>query len=257
LMAAGKTAATPAAVVGSATTAKETCVVGTLADIAARTAQAAVGSPAVLVVGPTVALRRELGFPLSGRRFLVPVIEGGTARLSERLRQLGGMVDEVTVGRIVRIEGAVKERDLDGVDRIVLTSKNGRLGLTDAILAAAKARGIRIETVREVKPVGVTLHLTQPDADRVPGVRSIDVYRNEEVLIEREIDLSAYDAAFFTCASSVRRVSARATGSTLALSIGPKTSAALKKTANRTVTASAPTLDALLSEAVTAFGPFA
>jgi len=249
LLAAGRDPTTPAAVVSAATTPDERCVTGTLADIAARTAEAGLASPAVLIVGAVVALRRELGLPLSGGRFLVPVIEGGTTRLAERIRRLGGLVDEVTVGRIVKIEGAFGERDLEGVDRIVLTSRNGWLGLDERTREAAKARGVAIEEVREVKPVGRTVHLTQPDADRVEGVRSIDVYRNEEVPVGETVDLSKYDAAFFTCASSVRRICARSVGTTVALAIGPKTAAALEGRGLRTVQASAPNLDALLSAA--------
>ena len=250
LIAAGKPAATAVAVVSSATTAYERCVVGTLADIGAKTLAAELESPAVLIVGAAVNVRRQLGLPLSGRRFLVPVIRGGTTRLAERIRALGGEADEVVVGCIKRIEGALKESDLEGVDRIVLTSRNGWLGLDETLRAAAEARGIRIEEVREVKAVGKTLHLTQPDAERVPGVRSIDVYRNAEVDIDRTIDLSGYDAAFFTCASSARRVLAHASGATRAFAIGPKTAAALAGAANRVVTADEPTLDALLSAAV-------
>ena len=250
LVEAGKPAETAAAVVSSATTAHERCVVGTLADIGAKTLAAKLESPAVLIVGAAVDVRRQLGLPLSGRRFLVPVIRGGTTRLAERIRALGGETDEVVVGRIERIEGALKESDLEGVDRIVLTSRNGWLGLDGKLRAAAEARGIRIEEVREVKAIGKTLHLTQPDAERVPGVRSIDVYRNAEVDIDRTIDLSGYDAAFFTCASSARRVLAHASGATCAFAIGPKTAAALAGTANRVVTAAEPTLDALLSAAV-------
>ena len=150
----------------------------------------------------------------------------------------------------MKIEGALSERDLDGVDRIVLTSRNGWLGLDERLMAAAKARGIRIEEVRKVEPVGRTLHLTQPDAERVEGVRSIDVYRNEEVALSGTVDLAKYDAAFFTCASSVRRICAKAVGATVALAIGPKTAAALAGTGLRTVTAATPNLDALLSAAV-------
>ena len=248
LRTAGRAPDTPAAAVSSATTAEERCVVGTLRDIGERVARAGLESPAVLIVGAAVALRASLGLPLSGKGFLVPVIEGGTVSLAQRVRALGGEADEVTVGRIVKIEGALSESDLDGVDRIVITSRNGWLGLDDRMRAATERRGIRIEEVRKVEPIGRTLHLTQPDADRVPGVRSVDVYRNEEVALAGPIDLGAYDAALFTCASSVRRIFARATGSTLAAAIGPKTAAALEKAgARRIVTAAEPTLDALLS----------
>jgi len=248
LMKAGKAPSTPAAVVSAATTPSARSVVGTLSDIAGRVAQAALASPAVLVVGAVVGLSRSLGLPLAGGRYLVPVIEGGTTRLSVRIRELGGTVDEVTVGRIVKIEGAFTVRDLENVDRIVLTSKNGWLGLDEKLLSAAKVRGIRIEEVRVVKPIGRTVHLTQPDAERVPGVVSIDVYRNGDVPLSEPIDLSKYDAAFFTCASSVRRVFAKATGATRTLAIGKKTAAALADVgAAGIAVAREPSLDALLA----------
>ena len=249
LVSAGRSGTDAVAVISSATTPEERCVTGTLADIAVRTTQAGLVSPAVLVVGPAVGLRERLHLPLAGGRFLVPVIEGGTSQLAERIRRLGGVADEIRVGRIVPIGNALTERDLDGIDRIVLTSRNGWLALDARMRAAAEARGIRVEQVREVKPVGRTLHLTQPDADRIEGVKSIDVYRNEEVPLPERIDLGRYDAAFFTCASSVRRVFARSVGTTLAAAIGPKTAAALAGRGVRIAVAAEPTLDALLEAA--------
>ena len=243
LMTAGRAASDAAAVIASATTPQQKTVVGTLADIAERTKCAGLVSPAVLVVGAVVNLRR--------RRYLVPVIEGGSATLAERLRALGATVDTVTVGRIIPIEGALTERELEDVDRIVLTSPNGRLALTAELQRAIARRGISVELVREVKPIGRTLHLTQPDADRVPGVRAIDVYRNEPVEIGGLIDLSLYDGVFFTCASSVRRLFAHATGTACFYAIGPKTARALKElSAGEIRMAERPTIDdlVLLSE---------
>ncbi len=57
----GRPAAEPAAVVEWATTPAQRCVAGTLANIAARVAEARIAAPAVLVVGPTVALGQLLG----------------------------------------------------------------------------------------------------------------------------------------------------------------------------------------------------
>lgn len=247
LVAAGREPTTSAAVIASATLPEQRSVFGTLADIASRVAAANLASPAVLVVGAVAGLPASLGFPLAGRRFLVPVIDGGSRRLPARLRELGAAVDEVVVGRIERIENAVTESDLAGVRRIVLTSRNGRLGLDERVRSWIAARKIRVEEVREIKPDGATLHLTQPDADRVEGVRAIDVYRNVPVEIEGRIDLGQYDAAFFTCASSVRRVFARAEGVTRLYSIGPKTSAAFPSSVQSSViTAARPDLAALV-----------
>ena len=248
-IAAGKSPDEKAAVVGSATTAGAKCLTGTLADIAELFAKSGMSSPAVMVVGRAAGLSASLGFPLAGKSFLVPVIEGSGTRLGEKLRALGANVDEPAVGRIVKIDNALSPGDLDGVERIVLTSRNGRLGLDDAILAEAKARGIKIEEVREVKPCGATLHLTQPDAARVEGVRTIDVYRNEEIPVAETFDLGRYDGAVFTCASSARRIAAHSRGATPAFAIGPKTAAALAECGFLDVkTAEEPTLDSLVAE---------
>jgi uroporphyrin-III C-methyltransferase / precorrin-2 dehydrogenase / sirohydrochlorin ferrochelatase len=61
LMAHGKDATTPVAVVESGTTRTQRTTVGTLADIARRAAAVGVRSPAVIVVGDVVALRTKLG----------------------------------------------------------------------------------------------------------------------------------------------------------------------------------------------------
>lgn len=247
LVSAGRAATTPAAVVSAATMPEAKCAEGTLTDIGDRSQAAGCASPAILVVGDVVSLRGRLGFPCAGRRFLVPVIEGGSRRIPGLLRALGGEVDERIVGRIVRIDGALSPADLEGVDRIVLTSENGRLGLTDEILAVVRAKGIRVERVREVKPDVRTLHLTQPDAPRVSGVRHIDVYRNDPVPIEGEVDLSRYDAALFACASSVERIFAAAHGSTRCAAIGARTHAALERQGvEDIVTAAEPTAESLV-----------
>ena len=60
---------------------------------------------------------------------------------------------------------------------------------------------------------------------------AIDAYENVPVPLE-PIDLSAYDAAYFTCSSSVERVFAVATGKTVCRAIGPATQAALDRFAH-------------------------
>ncbi|MBM7115494.1 uroporphyrinogen-III C-methyltransferase [Archangium primigenium] len=60
LMAAGRPATQPAAIVEAGTWAHQRVIEATLADIAVRARQEAVGSPALLVVGEVVALRAQL-----------------------------------------------------------------------------------------------------------------------------------------------------------------------------------------------------
>ena len=68
LVAAGRLASTPAAVVQAGTTADQRIVTGTLADIAERAAAARLEPPVTVVIGEVVALRRRLGRSKRSRR---------------------------------------------------------------------------------------------------------------------------------------------------------------------------------------------
>ena len=75
---------------------------------------------------------------------------------------------------------------------------------------------------------------------------AVGVYRNEATPLPEPVDLGRYDAVFFTCASSARRVFARATGSTKAFAIGPATRTALAELGARDIrTAATPSPEAL------------
>ena len=289
LIAVGRPAATPVAVIGAATLPDQKCVTGTLADIAGKVERAGVVSPAVTVVGDVVSLRDKTGLPFVGKRFLVPEIAGGRNRLPGLLTALGAEVEVLPVGRIVPVEGAVTADALDGVSWIALTSRNGLLPFDGRLLDEVKARGIRIaaigpataaaaverglrvdwvaaEATGEGMEKGLAAVLTARDvvlhplaagaesplarlADRC-AYRPVVAYRNEETPLGR-IDLAAYDAAFFTCASSARRVCSVAAGETVAVAIGPATEAALAALGvARVVTAAEPTPEAMAQAAV-------
>jgi uroporphyrin-III C-methyltransferase len=79
LIDAGRAATTAAALIQAGTWEDQAVVEGTLQDIAARAAQAGVGSPALLVVGEVVALRRCL--PAASRPCQSP--PGAPARLAQ------------------------------------------------------------------------------------------------------------------------------------------------------------------------------
>jgi len=266
LVAAGRSSATSAAVVSCGTTPEARCVEGTLADIAVKTEAAQLVSPAILVVGEVVRLRPRLGFPLAGRRFLVPEIGGGKNRLAALLRGLGAEVDVLEVGRIVAVPGALAAEDLQGVTWLVFTSRNGLLPFAAGLVEEVRRRGIRVaaigratatalaekcltpdfvaaeatgagmlaEFAAKLSSADVVLHPTVADVKtalsdlaETCSYRAVAVYRNEEVPRTVPVELGRYDAAFFTCASSARRVYARAQGATKALAIGPATREAL------------------------------
>ena len=74
LIANGKDAYTPAAVIASGTTARQRCVTGELSSIAAISEKADIQPPAILVVGDVVNLNKEIDWqqagPFPGRKFL-------------------------------------------------------------------------------------------------------------------------------------------------------------------------------------------
>lgn len=114
LIAHGRPADTPVAVVRRGTWPDQQVVTGTLADIAERVAEVGLTAPAVTVVGRVVALTQTLGWsggqPLAGTRVLVTRAREQASALSALLRSFGA---EVTEFPAIRIAPAEDYRDLD------------------------------------------------------------------------------------------------------------------------------------------------
>jgi uroporphyrinogen III methyltransferase/synthase len=95
LIAGGKAADTPAAVVRQATLGCQQTVTAPLAGLAAAARAAAITAPALAVVGPIVGLRRSLAWfeqrPLFGRGVLVTRPRHQAAALTARLEELGAV----------------------------------------------------------------------------------------------------------------------------------------------------------------------
>ncbi len=99
LMAAGRAADTPVAMTRTGTTTEQQTVTSTLEHIAADARAARMTPPAVTVVGDVVAMRDALSWfetkPLFGWRILVPRTKEQAGSLSARLREFGGVPEEV------------------------------------------------------------------------------------------------------------------------------------------------------------------
>jgi uroporphyrinogen III methyltransferase/synthase len=93
LVAGGRDAATPAAVIEWGSTGRQRVMVATLADVAARAREAGLGAPATVVVGDVVRLRAELAWfealPLFGMRVAVTRAAGQAGSLERALREAG------------------------------------------------------------------------------------------------------------------------------------------------------------------------
>src|SRR5207245_10869957 len=119
--------------VGWAMTESQETVIGTLANIAQRVAEAEFEAPAVAVFGDVGALRKDLNWyerlPLSGKRIVGTRTRKQAGALTAQLRALGADVFELPTIRIepptdLR-EFAELVQDAHQYDWIVFTSPNG------------------------------------------------------------------------------------------------------------------------------------
>lgn len=173
---AGMPGETAAAVISCATTHRQRTCVSDLEHIAEDVKNAGLISPAVIVVGNVVALREHLNFfeerPLSKKRYLIPKIGEKHTRLKELLESQGAAVDEIQVGQIVDSETAFTREELETVDWLVFTSKNGaeaffriftKSGLDLRCLARCRIAAIGGKTADLLKDHGLYADLV-PDA---------------------------------------------------------------------------------------------
>lgn len=145
----GKPESTPAALVEAGTVAQQRTVVGTLADLPERVAQAKLGPPALLVVGGVVARRPSLRWfedlPLFGQRIVVTRPSGEAGRAAAVLEALGAeALIAPTVAILPLDDYGPLDRAIDGLadfDWLVFTSGNGVRHFLDRL--EARGRDLR------------------------------------------------------------------------------------------------------------------
>jgi uroporphyrinogen III methyltransferase / synthase len=149
LVAGGRPASEPVAVVQRGTFADQRTVSATLGDVAARAAEAGVRAPAITVVGAVAALHDELGWfgggPLAGRSVAVTRARSQASPLAQRLRALGASVVEAPTIRIEPLEATLP--DLADVDLLCVTSPNGARRLLELCRDARDLRGPAIAAI--------------------------------------------------------------------------------------------------------------
>jgi uroporphyrinogen III methyltransferase/synthase len=169
LIAAGRPADQPVAVVARGTQAGQRTVTGRLAGIAERVTEGGVRPPAITLVGPVARLRETLAWverrPLQGEVVAVTRARAQASGLAAQLRELGAEVVETPAIRIAPRE--VDLPDLDGYDLLCFTSPNGvrlffdRLPGDARSLAGARVAAIGPGTAAALREHGI-------DADVVP-----------------------------------------------------------------------------------------
>ena len=155
LIAAGRPASEPAALVQRGTFADQRVVTATLESIASAAQREGVRAPAIAIVGAVAALHERLAWferrPLAGLTVAVTRARAQASGLAAHLRELGAGVVEAPAIRISPLEGAAPE--LQGYDLICLTSPNGVRFLFDRLAAAGRdARALAGAQVAAIGP---------------------------------------------------------------------------------------------------------
>lgn len=153
----------PVAVVRWGTTAQQQVVTGTLADIAARVAEAGLTPPVITVVGRVVGLRQTLRWfdnrPLFGKRVLVTRGRGQADVLSQALAEVGAEAVELPAIEIAprvprgRLREALGRLERGEYEWLIFTSANGVDVFFDALRREARdARSLGRAAVCAIGP---------------------------------------------------------------------------------------------------------
>ncbi|MDQ3557337.1 MAG: uroporphyrinogen-III C-methyltransferase [Gemmatimonadota bacterium] len=175
LIDAGRSPATPAAVIQRGTQPRQRTVVGTLETLPELAAEAEIGTPALVVVGEVVSLRNQLGWfdrrPLSGRRVVVTRARAQASELTDALEALGAEVLQFPTIRITDpgdpapLLNAAAE--VDRYHWVVFTSVNGVARFWDALRASGldtrALAGVRVCAIGPATGDALRAHGVVPD----------------------------------------------------------------------------------------------
>ncbi len=146
LVAHGKSADTPVALVRWGTTTRQQTVTGTLDTIVDVVKEAGIKSPAVIVIGHVVSLREELAWfdrkPLFSKRIVITRARAQASSLVSQLTQLGAECIEIPTIKIAPPEdlSPLKQaiENISGYDWLVFTSVNGVKFFFDTLFGMGK-----------------------------------------------------------------------------------------------------------------------
>jgi uroporphyrinogen III methyltransferase/synthase len=155
LIAAGRPADEPAAVIERGTLPGQRCVLATLATIRAEASAAQVRAPSITLVGAVAALASELAWraplPLSGLTVAVTRAREQASSLAARLEELGARAVEAPVIRARPLPGPAP--GLSGYDLVCLTSPAGVRALFERLSADGRdARALAGARVAAIGP---------------------------------------------------------------------------------------------------------
>ena len=191
LVAGGRPANEPCAIVERGTLPGQRVVRGTLADIADLAAREGVKAPAVTVIGAVADLDLVTRGPLAGRTIAVTRARPQASALAKRLRELGATVVEAPAIRIEPIEAALPE--IAGFDLLCLTSPNGVRRLFELVRDARSLAGPRIAAIGPGTAAALRAHGIEADVVPERSVAEGLVTALEGVEVERALIVRGED----------------------------------------------------------------
>jgi uroporphyrinogen III methyltransferase / synthase len=155
LIAAGRSASEPAAVVEAGTLPTQRIVTASLGSIAQKASSEGIRAPSITVVGPVAALAERLAWlpprPLFGRTVAVTRARAQASGLARRLGSLGASVVQAPVIRIRALPGP--PLDPSPYDLVCVTSANGVASLFERLAAGGRdARALAGARVAAIGP---------------------------------------------------------------------------------------------------------
>ncbi|MEJ7785419.1 MAG: uroporphyrinogen-III C-methyltransferase, partial [Solirubrobacteraceae bacterium] len=191
LIAGGRPANEPCAIVERGTLPGQRVLRGTLADIADIAAREGVKAPAVTVVGPVADLDLVARGPLTGRTIAVTRARPQASALATRLRELGADVVEAPAIRIEPIEAALPE--IAGFDLLCLTSPNGVRRLFELVRDARSLTGPQIAAIGPGTAAALRAHGIEADVVPERSVAEGLVAALEGIDVERALIVRGED----------------------------------------------------------------
>lgn len=188
LIAGGRPAEQPAAIVMRGTFGDQRSLVATLGTLPQRAVEEGMRAPAITVIGDVAALGDELAWleqarPLAGRTIAVTRARAQASALAGRLRALGATAVEAPAIRIEPLPVTVPA--LQDFDLVCVTSPNGAARLLESVRDARALAGPRIAaigpgTARALRAGGIEADVVPPRSiaeSLVEALREVPVTR--------------------------------------------------------------------------------
>jgi uroporphyrinogen III methyltransferase/synthase len=159
LIANGRSAETPVAIIRWGTTPRQKTVTGTLASIVDKTQRAGIKAPAIIIVGDVVNLRKTMKWfenrPLSGRRIVVTRAREQASELVHQLTEYGAECIQCPTIQVgpppdwAGLDSAIAA--IDQYDWIVFTSVNGWITFSSACFE----NGLDVRVLGSIKTAAI------------------------------------------------------------------------------------------------------